>query len=81
MAGSGIVAAEIPFTPRTKRLLKLSCEEAERLGHSYVGTEHLLLGLILEGEGVALKVLENLGVDPIEVKVHMIRRLGLSSTL
>ena len=61
--GSGDVEAEIPFTPRAKRVLEFSLEEAQQLGHNYIGTEHLLLGLIREGEGVAVRVLENLGVD------------------
>ena len=61
--GSGFVAVEIPFTPRAKRVLELSLEEARQLGHNYIGTEHLLLGLIREGEGVAARVLENLGID------------------
>ena len=47
--GSGFVAVEIPFTPRAKRVLELSLEEARQLGHNYIGTEHLLLGLIREG--------------------------------
>src|SRR5215813_2613275 len=49
--GSGFVAVEIPFTPRSKRVLELSWDEARQLGHNYIGTEHLLLGLIREGEG------------------------------
>ena len=57
--GSGFVAVEIPFTPRAKRVLELSWDEARQLGHNYIGTEHLLLGLIREGEGVAARVLEN----------------------
>ena len=61
--GSGFVAVEIPFTPRAKRVLELSLEEARQLGHNYIGTEHLLLGLIREGEGVASTVLRNLDVD------------------
>nr|YP_010713801.1 Clp protease ATP binding subunit [Galdieria phlegrea]UNJ16257.1 Clp protease ATP binding subunit [Galdieria sp.]WDA99883.1 Clp protease ATP binding subunit [Galdieria phlegrea] len=61
--GSGFVAVEIPFTPRAKRVLELAIEEAKFIGHNYVGTEHLLLGLLSEGDGVATKVLENLGVD------------------
>ena len=64
--GSGFVAVEIPFTPRAKRVLELSLEEARQLGHNYIGTEHLLLGLIREGEGVAARVLENLSVDLIK---------------
>jgi len=74
--GSGFVAVEIPFTPRAKRVLELSLEEARQLGHNYIGTEHLLLGLIREGEGVAARVLENLGVDLSKVKSQIIRSLG-----
>lgn len=67
---------EIPFTPRAKRVLELSLEEARQLGHNYIGTEHLLLGLIREGEGVAARVLENLGVDLSKVRTQVIRMLG-----
>jgi ATP-dependent Clp protease ATP-binding subunit ClpC len=74
--GSGFVAVEIPFTPRAKRVLELSLEEARQLGHNYIGTEHLLLGLIREGEGVAARVLENLGVDLSKVRSQIIRSLG-----
>jgi ATP-dependent Clp protease ATP-binding subunit ClpC len=74
--GSGFVAVEIPFTPRAKRVLELSLEEARQLGHNYIGTEHLLLGLIREGEGVAARVLENLGVDLVKVRTQVIRMLG-----
>ncbi|WP_036917931.1 MULTISPECIES: ATP-dependent Clp protease ATP-binding subunit [unclassified Prochlorococcus] len=74
--GSGFVAVEIPFTPRAKRVLELSLEEARQLGHNYIGTEHLLLGLIREGEGVAARVMENLGVDLTKVRTQVIRMLG-----
>jgi ATP-dependent Clp protease ATP-binding subunit ClpC len=74
--GSGFVAVEIPFTPRAKRVLELSLEEARQLGHNYIGTEHLLLGLIKEGEGVATRVLENLNVDLSKVRSQIIRSLG-----
>jgi len=74
--GSGFVAVEIPFTPRAKRVLELSLEEARQLGHNYIGTEHLLLGLIKEGEGVAARVLENLNVDLSKVRSQIIRALG-----
>ena len=74
--GSGFVAVEIPFTPRAKRVLELSLEEARQLGHNYIGTEHLLLGLIREGEGVAARVLENLSVDLTKVRTQVIRMLG-----
>ena len=61
--GSGFVAVDIPFTPRAKRVLEWSLEEARKLGHDYIGTKHLLLGLVRDGESVAIQVLENLGVN------------------
>jgi ATP-dependent Clp protease ATP-binding subunit ClpC len=78
--GSGFVAVEIPFTPRAKRVLELSWDEARQLGHNYIGTEHLLLGLIREGEGVATRILENLGVDLNKVRSNVIRMLGETRT-
>ncbi|MBC7542263.1 MAG: AAA family ATPase, partial [Candidatus Sericytochromatia bacterium] len=78
--GSGFVAVEIPFTPRAKRVLELSWDEARQLGHNYIGTEHLLLGLIREGEGVAVRVLENLGVELSRVRSNVIRMLGETTT-
>ncbi|KAK7369609.1 hypothetical protein VNO80_11651 [Phaseolus coccineus] len=74
--GSGFVAVEIPFTPRAKRVLELSLEEARQLGHNYIGSEHLLLGLLREGEGVAARVLENLGADPNNIRAQVIRMVG-----
>jgi len=74
--GSGFVAVEIPFTPRAKRVLELSLEEARQLSHNYIGTEHLFLGLIREGEGVAARVLENLSIDLTKVRTQVIRMLG-----
>ena len=76
--GSGFVAVEIPFTPRAKRVLELSWDEARQLGHNYIGTEHLLLGLIREGEGVAARVLENLGVDLNKIRSNVVKILGES---
>ena len=76
--GSGFVAVEIPFTPRAKRVLELSWDEARQLGHNYIGTEHLLLGLIREGEGVAARVLENLGIDLNKVRSNVVKMLGES---
>jgi ATP-dependent Clp protease ATP-binding subunit ClpC len=76
--GSGFVAVEIPFTPRAKRVLELSLEEARQLGHSYIGTEHLLLGLLREGEGVAARVLEGLGVDLGKIRTQVVRMVGES---
>jgi ATP-dependent Clp protease ATP-binding subunit ClpC len=56
-------AGHIPFTPRAKTVLELSLSESQALGHTYIGTEHILLGLIREGEGVAAQVLTRLGAD------------------
>jgi ATP-dependent Clp protease ATP-binding subunit ClpC len=64
------------FTPRAKRVIELAFEEARQLNHNYIGTEHLLLGLIREGEGVAARVLTNLGVDPAKVRVQTTSLLG-----
>ena len=69
----------IPFTPRAKRVLELSLREALQLGHNYIGTEHILLGLIREGEGVAAQVLVKLGADLARVReqvVHLLATLG-----
>jgi len=66
----------IGFTPRSKRVLELAFDEARRLGHTYLGTEHLLLGLIREGEGVAAQVLTNLGADLERVRNKLTSQLG-----
>jgi ATP-dependent Clp protease ATP-binding subunit ClpC len=76
--GSGFPSTEIPFTPRSKRLLSLALDEAQRLGHNYVGTEHLLLGLIQDGQGVAAQVLANLGIDPTEIRTQVMQMLSES---
>src|SRR5579884_3573917 len=68
--GGQTVQQEMVFTPRAKRVIELAFEEARQLNHNYIGTEHLLLGLIREGEGVAARVLTNLGVDPAKVRVQ-----------
>jgi ATP-dependent Clp protease ATP-binding subunit ClpC len=78
--GVGFVAVEIPFTPRSKRVLELSLEESRTLGQDYVGTEHILLGLIRDGEGVAAKVLLNLGVNSTEVRTKVIEMLSETTT-
>lgn len=67
---------QIGFTPRSKRVLELAFDEARRLGHTYIGTEHLLLGLIREGEGVAAQVLHNLGADLEGVRKQVTGQLG-----
>ena len=69
-------AQQIQYTPRSKKVIELSVEEAQRLGHNYVGTEHLLLGLISEGEGVAAQVLNKLGADINAVRQRVIELLG-----
>jgi len=74
--GGQTVQQEMVFTPRAKRVIELAFEEARQLSHNYIGTEHLLLGLIREGEGVAARVLTNLGVDPAKVRVQTTSLLG-----
>ena len=74
--GGQTVQQEMVFTPRAKRVIELAFEEARQLNHNYIATEHLLLGLIREGEGVAARVLTNLGVDPAKVRVQTTSLLG-----
>ncbi len=75
--GRGAPDGEIGFTPRAKKVvLELTAEEARALGHNYIGTEHILLGLIREGEGVAAKVLANLGADLEKVRQQVLHLLG-----
>ena len=69
-------AGHIPFTPRAKKVLELSLREALQLGHNYIGTEHILLGLIREGEGVAAQVLQKLGADLNRVRQQVIQLLS-----
>jgi len=69
-------AGSPPFTPRAKKVLELSLREALQLGHNYIGTEHMLLGLIREGEGVAAQVLTALGADLARVRQQVIVLLG-----
>ena len=64
------------FTPRTKRVLELSFREARRMGHNYIGTEHLLLGILKEGESVAVRVLLDLGVDPQKMLAEVVKILN-----
>ncbi len=73
---STMVSGDIPFTPTAKKVLDLATEEARALGHNYIGTEHLLLGLIREGEGVASQVLLNLGLDLQKVRSEILELLG-----
>ncbi len=73
---STVVSGDIPFTPKAKKVIELAMDEARRLGHNYIGTEHLLLGLIKEGEGVASHVLINVGLDLNKVRTEVIKLLG-----
>lgn len=73
---STVVSGDIPFTPKAKKVIELAMDEARRLGHNYIGTEHLLLGLIKEGEGVASHVLMNVGLDLNKVRAEVIKLLG-----
>ena len=70
------IMGDIPFTPRAKKVLELAAEEARSLGHNYIGTEHILLGLIREGEGVASQVLMNMGLDLNMVRNQIMNFLG-----
>jgi ATP-dependent Clp protease ATP-binding subunit ClpA len=79
--GGGAPSGHIPFTPRAKKVLELSLREALQLGHNYIGTEHILLGLIREGEGVGAQVLVNLGAELSAVRQEVIQQLsGFRST-
>ena len=73
--GERVPSGHIPFTPRAKKVLELSLREALQLGHNYIGTEHILLGLIREGEGVAAQVLVKLGADLNRVRQQVIQLL------
>ena len=74
--GQRAPTGHIPFTPRAKKVLALSLREAKQLGHNYIGTEHILLGLIREGEGVAAQVLIKLGADLSRVRQQVIQLLS-----
>ena len=73
-----VTMGQLPFTPRAKKVLELSMEEASQLSHNYIGTEHLLLGLIKENEGIAAQVLMNLGVKLEDVRDEVLEFLGAS---
>jgi len=81
LIGRGQESAQSPhYTPRAKKVIELSMDEARKLGHSYVGTEHILLGLIREGEGVAARVLSNLGVSLNKARQQVLQLLGSHET-
>ena len=73
-----VTSNDIPFTPRAKKVIELAMDEARNLGHNYIGTEHLLLGLIREGDGVASQVLLNVGLDLKSVRDEVLSLLGSS---
>jgi ATP-dependent Clp protease ATP-binding subunit ClpA len=77
--GQSMPTGHIPFTPRAKKVLELSLREAKQLGHNYIGTEHILLGLIREGEGVAAQVLVKLGAGLDRVRQQVIQVLSGSA--
>jgi ATP-dependent Clp protease ATP-binding subunit ClpC len=77
--GQAAPTGHIPFTPRAKKVLELALREALQLGHNYIGTEHILLGLIREGEGVAAQVLQKLGADLARVREAVVELIPGSS--
>jgi ATP-dependent Clp protease ATP-binding subunit ClpC len=74
--GQQAPSGHIPFTPRAKKVLELSLREAQQLGHNYIGTEHILLGLIREGKGVAAQVLVKLGADLNRARQQVVQLLS-----
>jgi len=74
--GHEVEGGQIPFTPRAKKILELSLREALDLGHNYIGTEHLLLGLLREGEGVAVRILLDVGAAPGAIRDELLLLLG-----
>ena len=74
--GEEAVVGEISLTPRSKRIIELAIDEARQLNHHYIGTEHILLGLVREGEGIGAGVLESLGVNLEKVRAQVVRVVG-----
>ena len=74
--GEEVTAGQIPFTPRAKKVLELALREALSIGHNYIGTEHILLGLVRENDGVAAAILLDLGLDAERVRGEVITTLG-----
>ncbi len=79
--GAGLVGAEIPFTPEAKQVLKQALEEARQLTQDYVAPEHLLLSLIRDSEGVAAKMLQNLGIEPAQVRTQVHRIISSAAAV
>jgi ATP-dependent Clp protease ATP-binding subunit ClpC len=74
--GEEEASGQIPFTPHAKETLELSLREALSLGHKFIGTEHLLLGFVRQGEGIGVEILEQLGASPAAVREEVLRMLG-----
>jgi len=74
--GEDVTAGQIPFTPRAKKVLDLALREALSLGHKYIGTEHILLGIVRENNGVAIDILRGLDTDAPKVRDEVLRQLG-----
>ncbi|MEM9543082.1 MAG: ATP-dependent Clp protease ATP-binding subunit [Cyanobacteria bacterium P01_E01_bin.42] len=74
--GPGYVPPNLPFTPKAKKVFEHAFDEARQMGHTYIGTEHLLLALAKEQESVAIKVLQQLGIDREELRTELVRRMG-----
>jgi ATP-dependent Clp protease ATP-binding subunit ClpA len=79
--GDRIILGEIDLTPRSKKVIELAKDEARRLNHHYIGTEHLLLGLVREGEGIAIGILKSLGVNSEKVRTQTIQVLSQSAAV
>jgi ATP-dependent Clp protease ATP-binding subunit ClpC len=77
---NSLIVGEIPFTPKAKKVLEYAVEEARLMGHNYIGTEHLLLGLLKEKEGIAAKVLNNLGIRLVETREKILNLLQEPAT-
>jgi ATP-dependent Clp protease ATP-binding subunit ClpC len=74
--GDAVATGQIPFTPRAKKVLELALREALSLGHNYIGTEHILLGVARENDGVAMRILLDLGVDADKIRDEVTHTLG-----
>src|SRR3954468_10018771 len=74
--GDEVVSGQIPFTPRSKRVLELALREALAIGHQFIGTEHILLGLVRENEGVAARILLDFDIEAESVRTEVMRRVG-----
>ena len=76
---AGVPERRIPFTPRAKKVLEYSLREALKLSHNYIGTEHILLGIVAEGQGVAAQILASHGLGPEETRTRVVERLGVTA--